>query len=82
MKLYAGIDLHSSNCYLGIIVDKSQKVVGKRLRNSVFRLLSIAWHLTKRIFKASSSNPLITGIGWSMGYRNMVTRFTWPILRR
>ena len=35
MKLYAGIDLHSSNCYLGIIDDKLEKVVGKRLRNSL-----------------------------------------------
>jgi len=35
MELYAGIDLHSSNCYLGIIDEKLGKVFGKRLRNSL-----------------------------------------------
>ena len=33
MKLYAGIDLHSSNNYLGIIDTKDQRVFGKRLPN-------------------------------------------------
>ena len=35
MKLYAGIDLHSSNCYLGIIDEKLEKVFGKRVNNSL-----------------------------------------------
>ena len=35
MKLYAGIDLHSSNCYLGIIDKQLDKIFGKRLRNSL-----------------------------------------------
>ena len=35
MKLYAGIDLHSSNCYLGIIDENLEKVFGKRLTNSL-----------------------------------------------
>ncbi len=35
MELYAGIDLHSSNCYLGIIDEQLEKVLGKRLRNSL-----------------------------------------------
>ena len=35
MKLYAGIDLHSSNCYLGIIDEQLEKVYGKKLRNSL-----------------------------------------------
>lgn len=30
MKLYAGIDLHSSNNYLGIIDAKDQRLFGKR----------------------------------------------------
>jgi transposase len=33
MKLYAGIDLHSSNSYLGIIDAKDQRLFGKRLPN-------------------------------------------------
>ena len=35
MNLYAGIDLHSSNCYLGIIDEQLEKVLGKRVRNSL-----------------------------------------------
>ena len=35
MKLYAGIDLHSSNCYLGIIDEQLEMILGKRLRNSL-----------------------------------------------
>ncbi len=32
-KLYAGIDLHSNNNYLGIINQEDQRIVGKRLPN-------------------------------------------------
>jgi transposase len=35
MELYAGIDLHSSNCYLGIIDEQLEKVFGRRLSNSL-----------------------------------------------
>ncbi len=35
MELYAGIDLHSSNSYIGIIDEQLEKVVGKRLKNSL-----------------------------------------------
>jgi|GEM_PF-688536 len=35
MQLYAGIDLHSSNNYLGIINDDDKRVSGKRLPNSI-----------------------------------------------
>ena len=33
MKVYAGIDLHSSNNYVGIINDQDQRLYGKRLPN-------------------------------------------------
>lgn len=35
MQLYAGIDLHSSNNYLGIIDSADKRVYGKRLINSI-----------------------------------------------
>lgn len=35
MQLYAGIDLHSSNNYLGIINDDDKRVFGKRLPNCI-----------------------------------------------
>ena len=35
MPTYAGIDLHSSNCYLGIINQKQQRLFEKRLPNSM-----------------------------------------------
>ena len=35
MKLYAGIDLHSSNNYLGIIDEHDKRVYGKRLPNCI-----------------------------------------------
>ena len=35
MKTYAGIDLHSSNNYIGIINDKDEKLFGKRLPNNL-----------------------------------------------
>jgi len=41
VKLYAGIDLHSNNNYLAIIDEHSQKVFGKKLKNSLPLLLAI-----------------------------------------
>ena len=35
MQLYAGIDLHSSNNYLGIIDTNDKRVFGKRLPNCI-----------------------------------------------
>ena len=35
MKLYAGIDLHSTNNYLGIIDEKSKRLFKKRLPNNL-----------------------------------------------
>jgi len=39
MKTYAGIDLHSSNNYIGIINDKDEKLFGKRLPNNLDNVL-------------------------------------------
>jgi transposase len=39
MKVYAGIDLHSSNNYLGIIDDNDKRLYGKRLANDLNRVL-------------------------------------------
>ena len=39
MKAYAGIDLHSSNNYLGIINDDDERLYGKRLPNDLNRVL-------------------------------------------
>jgi transposase len=40
MKVYAGIDLHSSNNYTAVIDDKDQRVYGKRLPNRLEIVLS------------------------------------------
>ena len=39
MKVYAGIDLHSSNNYLGIINDKDKRLYGSRMPNDLNRVL-------------------------------------------
>jgi len=40
MKAYAGIDLHSTNSYIGIINDKDQRLFKKRLPNNLDIILS------------------------------------------
>ena len=40
MKVYAGIDLHSSNNYIGIINDKDQRLFKKRMPNDLDAVLS------------------------------------------
>lgn len=39
MGAYVGIDLHSSNSYIGIIDEQDQKLFGKRLPNSLSQIL-------------------------------------------
>jgi hypothetical protein len=39
MKTYAGIDLHSSNNYIGIINEQDQKLYGKQIPNELDRVL-------------------------------------------
>lgn len=40
MKVYAGIDLHSSNNYIGIINEKDERLYQKRLPNQIKNVLS------------------------------------------
>jgi len=39
MGTYAGIDLHSSNSYIGIIDEQDRRQFGKRLPNSLTQIL-------------------------------------------
>jgi len=39
MEVYAGIDLHSSNSYIGVIDEQDQRHFGKRLPNSLTQIL-------------------------------------------
>lgn len=41
MKTYAGIDLHSSNNYLGIINEKDKRLLGKRLPNNLETIIEV-----------------------------------------
>jgi hypothetical protein len=40
MRTYAGIDLHSSNCYLAVIDEQQRRLFSKRLPNSLDHILS------------------------------------------
>jgi transposase len=40
MQTYAGIDLHSSNCYLAVIDEQQRRLFSKRLPNSLDHILS------------------------------------------
>jgi len=40
MRTYAGIDLHSSNCYLAVIDEEHRRLFSKRLPNSLDHILS------------------------------------------
>ncbi len=41
MQMYAGIDLHSSNNYVGIIDEQDKRVFGKRMDNHLQTLLAV-----------------------------------------
>lgn len=41
MKAYAGIDLHSSNSYIGIIDDQDKRLLGKRVPNNLDKVLMV-----------------------------------------
>jgi len=50
MEAYAGIDLHSSNSYIGIIDEQDQRQFGKRLPNSQHKFWW-HWNHLKRILR-------------------------------
>ncbi len=41
MKAYAGIDLHSSNNYIGIMDQDHKRLFGRRLPNSLGKILMV-----------------------------------------
>lgn len=41
MEVYAGIDLHSSNSYIGIINEKGGKLFGKKMPNDLNQIISV-----------------------------------------
>jgi len=41
MELYAGIDLHSSNSFIGIIGPNQKRIFGKRLPNDLDQILKV-----------------------------------------
>ena len=49
MKLYAGIDLHSSNNYLGIIDTNDKRIFGKRLPNCIKKISMALKPFSKKI---------------------------------
>ena len=44
MEAYAGIDLHSSNSYIGIIDEHDRRHFSKRLLNSLTQILVTPFH--------------------------------------
>lgn len=40
MRLYVGMDLHSSNCYTGIIDENSKKLFGRKITNDQRKIIS------------------------------------------
>ena len=40
MSLYCGIDLHSNNCYLAVLDEQLQPVLGRRVPNSLETILA------------------------------------------
>ena len=50
METYAGIDLHSSNNYIGIINEQDQKLYGKRIPNDSDRVLMALEPFKKELY--------------------------------
>jgi hypothetical protein len=49
MKLYAGIDLHSSNNYIGVINEKDERLYQKKLPNELNQVLEALNPLKKSL---------------------------------
>ena len=78
MKYYAGIDLHSSDNYLGIIDETDKRVFDKRINNDLPDVLSVCWNRSKAIWMALWWKLPTTGTGWWMAFNSMATRSIWP----
>jgi len=61
VQLYAGIDLHSTNNYLGVIDEQDRRVFKQKLPNTLRSILS-----SLEPFKADLTGVVVesTGIGW------------------
>ena len=76
MKLYAGIDLHSSNNYIGIIDEQDNKILGKRIDNHLPSVLEVIEPYRKDL-KAVVVESTYNWYCWWMVFKNMVTRYVW-----
>ena len=76
MKVYAGIDLHSSNNYIGIINEKDERLYQKRLPNQLEYVLS-ALEPFKKDLEGVGLNRHTIGIGLWMVFRKRAIKFTW-----
>lgn len=63
MELYAGLDLHSRNTYIGIM-DKAFNRVFKKESRIILKTSYRHWILFEIKSKDSWSSPPTTGIGW------------------
>jgi len=63
MKAYAGIDLHSSNNYLGIINDNDKRLYGRWISNDL-NLILWRWKRLEISLRESWLNQLTIGTGW------------------
>ena len=78
MKAYAGIDLHSSNNYIGIMDQDHKRMFGRRLPNSLDKILMVL-----EPFKSDLKGVVVESTyNLSMGCRNMAIGSIWPIHRQ
>ncbi len=54
MKAYAGIDLHSSNCFIGIIDENDQHLYQRRVSNYLEDVLAALVHFKDRLVGVES----------------------------
>jgi hypothetical protein len=80
MTTYAGIDLHSSNCYLAVIDQQQTRLFGKRLPNSLEQVQAAL-----QPFKEGLSGAVVEStFNWywrSTGCRKKAIGSIWPIHR-
>ncbi len=67
MQTYAGIDLHSSNSFVGVINEKDKILYGKRHPNPLENVLRALRIRSRQALKVWSQSPRSIGIGWQTG---------------
>ena len=55
MKLYVGMDLHSTNCYTVVLDDQSHKVFSRKLPNDREQILAALLPYKERCIKAANA---------------------------